>query len=150
MKLNLKHFEIAKTISYFVDRNYYPCFTVPTRNQIDIFTRIESKGRKNLSSEELKMVEPLLNGKQMYDLQIRMIYEELAEWISSGWGWYPVIATIMINIYPDRHQCPAYVRMLGKLHKKIKKETGIVVIMGYTGFDDDFKNKILTNYLKNK
>jgi hypothetical protein len=27
MKLKKKHFEIAKTISHFVDRNYYPDFS---------------------------------------------------------------------------------------------------------------------------
>jgi hypothetical protein len=33
MKLKKKHYEIAKTIAHFVDRNYYPDFTEPTREK---------------------------------------------------------------------------------------------------------------------
>lgn len=38
MKLKKKHFEIAKTITHFVDGNYFPDFKEPTREQIDFFT----------------------------------------------------------------------------------------------------------------
>jgi hypothetical protein len=41
MKLKKKHYEIAKTIAHFVDRNYYPDFTEPTREQIDIFMGVK-------------------------------------------------------------------------------------------------------------
>jgi hypothetical protein len=149
MKLKPKHFEIAKTISYFVDRNYYPDFVEPTREQIDLFTQIESRGSKHLNEDQLKLVEPMLNGKQLYDLQIKMIHEELAEWVSGGHGWYPVMASLLLKIYPERHKCPSYVKMLMRLKKKMEKESGLVVMMGYSGFTDEVKDNLFKNYFKN-
>lgn len=143
MKLKKKHFETAKTISYFVDRNYYPDFKEPTREQVDIFTQIESKGGKGITSEQLKSVEPLLNGKERYDLQIKMIHEEIAEWWLNGWGWYYPLAHTIKNVWPQRVKCRVYVKMLLKLMRNFKDNGGMCVLGNYSGFSKEFK-KILT------
>lgn len=149
MKLKPKHFEIAKTISYFVDRNYYPDFIEPTREQIDIFTQIESSGSKHLSEEDLKLVEPMLNGKQLYDLQIKMIHEEIAEWIKNGWGWYYPITSMISNVWAERRECNSYVKMLVKLMRKMKDSTGLPIMLEYSGFTEEFKSNLSKEYFKN-
>lgn len=148
MKLKPKHFEIAKTISYFVDRNYYPNFVEPTKEQIDIFTQIESMGSSHLSPNDMELVEPMLNGKERYDLQIKMIHEEIAEWIKQRWGWYYPIASIIQNVFPERHKCKIYVKMLIKLMRKMKEKTGIIVMMEYSGFSDEYKYELSKDYFK--
>ncbi len=139
MKLKKKHYEIAKTIAHFVDRNYYPDFTEPTREQIDIFTRIESQGYKGITEEEKKIVEPMINGKQQYDLQIKMIHEEIAEWHMNGWGWYYPLASLIGNVWKERSQCRVYVKMLVNLMRNFRDNGGLPVLVGYSGFDDEFK-----------
>ena len=88
MKLKKRHRKIAKTISSFVERTdlYFPDFIEPTEEQIQLFFEIESKGSKGLSEEQLKIVAPMLNGKENYDLQIKMVHEELLEWMCNKWG----------------------------------------------------------------
>lgn len=143
MKLKPKHFEVASTISYFVDRNYYPNFNKPTREQINIFTQIESRGSTHLTNDELYLVKPLLNGKEQYDLQIKMIHQELKEWVINGWGWWGPIDSIFSNAWKDRKELKTYIKFLIKLIKKLKSEGSYPVLLSYSGFSDDERCELL-------
>lgn len=143
MKLKPKHFEVASTISYFVDRNYFPDFDEPTREQIDIFTQIESRGSMHLTEEELDLVKPLLNGKEQYDLQIKMIHQELKEWVINGWGWWGPIESIFSNAWRDRKGLKVYINFLIKLIRKLRSEGSYPVLLSYSGFSDDERCELL-------
>jgi hypothetical protein len=149
MKLKPKHFEIAETISWFVDRNYYPDFVEPTREQIDIFTQIESLGKKaELIEAQMKIVEPMLNGKANYDLQIKMIHQELKEWIESGWGWYQPMTSILNGALEEKDKCKTYITMLLKLRQKLKDDGGYKTMMNYSGFTQEEKDNLTKRYFK--
>ena len=93
------------------------------------------------------IVEPMMNGKQQYDLQIKMIHEEIAEWHMNGWGWYYPLAAIIGNAWKERSQCRVYVKMLVKLMRNFKDNGGLPVLMGYSGFSKEFKQKMIDNYV---
>jgi hypothetical protein len=129
MKIKKKHIKIAKTISYFVNRTdlYFPDFIEPTSEQIQIFFEIESKGRKHISDEELMIVAPMLNGKENYDLQIKMVHEEILEWMCNRWGWFYPISQMIKDSYKERHLCPSYVKFLRDLKKRMCSKIGMVM-----------------------
>ncbi len=149
MKLKPKHFEIAKTISWFVDRNYFPDFIEPTREQIELFTQVESSGYKDLTDKQWKIVEPMLDGKSNYDLQIKMIHEELKEWVESGWGWYAPMSSILRDAFKERSQCKTYIKMLIRLWRKLETDGGCVTLMQFSGFTEKEKNDLINRYFKN-
>jgi hypothetical protein len=88
----------------------------------------------------------MINGKQQYDLQIKMIHEEIAEWHMNGWGWYYPLASLIGNVWKERSQCRVYVKMLLKLMRNFRDNGGLPVLVGYSGFDDEFKQKMIDNY----
>lgn len=144
MKLKKKHLLIGKTISWFVDRNYYPDFIEPTIEQIKIFIQIESEGRKNITDEQIALVEPMLNGKIQYDLQINMLHEEVLEWVVNKWGWYYPIDNLFKNVWSYRQQCPMYIKFLVKLIRRLKDSSGIVVMSEYSGFNTEQKQRLFS------
>jgi hypothetical protein len=154
MKLKKKHFQIANTISYFVDKNYYPNFKSPSREDIDLFMTVESMGFRGLSDKQNKIyqivdhnVHGLFNGKKMYDLQIKMVHEEIMEYVLNGWGWYYPIASIISGVWPDRHKCIYYIKFLIKLMRKMYDEDGAFhVIIQYEGFSESEKKHYINRY----
>ncbi len=151
MKLKARHFEIAKTISYFVDRILhigYPEFVEPTTEQIRLFFTIESRGIKNLTKEEVDLVSPMLNGKENYDLTIKMLHEELAEWISNGWGWHPPLMSAIEGCGKDSERLKTYIDALLKIKDNIEKTSGFDVVMNYSGFSEDFKENFRLKYFQ--
>lgn len=149
MKLKQKHFDIAATISYFVDRSEYigfPNFIEPTREQIEIFSRVESYGRNSISDEEFKLAEPMFSGKENYDLQIKMVHEEIAEFIVMGWGWYPPLLSIMDDIKEQGENLKIYLNALYKIKEKIEETSAFEVIMGYSGFSAEQRERFREKY----
>jgi len=114
MKLKRKHYKIAKTISYFVDRTelYFPDFVEPSEQQIELFFEIETIGRKNLTEDELQIVAPMMNGKSNYDLQIKMIYEELLDWMCQEWGLPPLKVGFVVSNFSSDKKSNALPRQL--------------------------------------
>lgn len=153
MKLKKRHRKIAKTISSFVERTdlYFPDFIEPTEEQIQLFFEIESKGSKGLSEEQLKIVAPMLNGKENYDLQIKMVHEELLEWMCNKWGWGRPISQMIKDCYKSRHNIPSYVKFLRDLKKRMSIDgwngKGLVpplaVMLSYSGFTEQQKNRLI-------
>ena len=158
MKLKKKHYKIAKTISYFVDRTdlYFPDFVEPSEQQIELFFEIETIGKKNLTEDELQIVAPMMNGKSNYDLQIKMIYEELLDWMCQKWGWWYPISQVIKDSYKERHQFPAYIKFLRNLKKKmtISKDKkieclapSIEAMLSFSGFSPEQKNRLLVSVI---
>lgn len=153
MKLKNRHRKIAKTISSFVERTdlYFPDFIEPTEEQIQLFFEIESKGSKGLSEEQLKIVAPMLNGKENYDLQIKMVHEELLEWMCNKWGWWYPISQMIKDCYKSRHNIPSYVKFLRDLKKRMSMKDwngeGLVpsvnVMLSYSGFTEEQRTKLI-------
>jgi len=84
----------------------------------------------------------LLNGKEQYDLQIKNVHEELADWFLHGWGWYAPITSNIVCCFKDRHFIKPYVKFLRNLKKRLKNEGSLVVLCGFSGFDEEFKDKL--------
>jgi hypothetical protein len=153
MKLKKKHFEFVQTIEAFVEKCEYPNFTTATRDEIDMFMTIESCGVKGLSEKQRAIyddpssnIDALFNGRANYDLQIKMIHDEIGDWLSHGWGWWYPMNSIFNGVWKDRHKCKYYVKALIKMIRNMKDTSGIQVMMKYTGFSDEQKQKIYNGY----
>lgn len=106
MKIHLKpkHWELGRHYARFVDRRWFPEFRL-TESSLEVFIRVESHGRSSCTAEELHTAEPLFNGKQMHDLTLKLLYDEMAEWWSRGDGWYyPIAESIRRAMWPLQHE----------------------------------------------
>lgn len=109
---------------------------------MEVFIKIESVGKNYILSDEERSVQPMLNGKQMYDLQINMIHEELAECMVEGWGWKSTMESIYRNAIVDKEKCEAYIEALDKIIANLEEHSLIYVMLRYSGFTEEFKDKL--------
>lgn len=135
--------QVAKCLSTFIDRNYYPDFVATDADWRDFFS-VESHGKKSVSAESLERIKPLLEAKGDYDLQIRMVMSEVAEWWANGWGWANPLNAVVFeaSVEPD---LAVYVEALEKIRESFKRDS-LQAIVDYTGFTTEERNKFLKRY----
>jgi len=132
---------IGDCLHEFIDRAYHPAYA-PTPEEWEAFFAVETRGRSAVTPEMLASIAPLLEAKGDYDLQIRMVYSECAEWWSKGWGWKPPLDAVLA----DARQVPAlgpYVEALEKIEAAFAADS-VNAIAFYTGFSQEEKNKYLS------
>jgi len=138
--INRRQQRIADCLAQFIDRAYYPSYQ-PTAADWSLFFNIETNGRANVTAAQLEAIKPLLEAKGDYELQIRMVYSECAEWKAKGWGWgHPLVA-----ILADAEKAPAlgpYVEALRKIWDAFSKDS-VAAITSFTGFSEEEKLKYL-------
>lgn len=127
----------------------------------EAFKKSESHGKAKLSEAELALAEPLFGAKWGYEITIRMLWEEMAEWWSMGRGWFmPLRHTIVTSYWGSFHgrnlRCNrVFLRALFKIRDSIEKKGFVDAMMDYTGLDREQKVRYLrqwsgthTRYLK--
>lgn len=138
--INQRQQRIADCLTQFIDRAYYPYYQ-PTPEDWEVFFDIESHGRAGISADVLDRIKPLLEAKGDYELQIRMVYSECAEWKANAWGWGNPLNAIIHDAQKEPALGP-YVDALFKIWDAFKKDS-VEAIVSYTGFTQDEKNKYL-------
>jgi len=133
-----KQKKIADCLEGWIDEAYWPNYS-PTTSDWELFFKVETHGRGSVSQKDLGIIKPLLEAKGDYDLQIKMIYSECAEWWSKGWGWAAPIESLMKNAKG------VYLDALTKIHSAFSIDS-FAAIMNFTGFDGDEKNRYLKGY----
>lgn len=152
IRLKEKHWELGRHYESFVDRRWHPNYVLSAES-LEIFIRVESNGRKSCSDEEIKLAEPLFSGKVMYELTIKMIYEEMAEWWSENHGWWaPIADTLRRVMWPLPHyDCygkprnRVYVRALIKIMRACHQSFP-EALLSYTGLSHEEKRKYLDRW----
>lgn len=149
IRLKNKHWELGRHFESFVDRRWHPGFVLDSNN-LSLFIKYESYGIRSLNSEELQIIAPLLNAKINYELTIKMIYEECAEYWSSGFGWRAPIAHTINSLFQSRcKRSPVYIKALIKI-MRVMKQDFIEALVNYTGLDGEVKDRYLQRYIQFK
>ena len=129
---------ISDCLTVFIDRAYYPDYT-PMVNHWEAFFSVETNGRDSVSPDMLRQIAPLLEAKGDYELQIRMVFSECAEWWAKGWGWANPLNAVVSDAKTDPALSP-YVDALEKIREAFSNDP-ISAISNYTGFTQEEKNK---------
>lgn len=129
---------ISKCLIGFIDRAYFPDYA-PSDEDFECFFRIETHGKRGISEDQLKSIAPLLEAKGDYELQIKMVYSEAAEWWSKGWGWDAPIHEAITSAKREPAMS-VYLEALTKIQKAFRIDP-IDAILAYTGFSADERNK---------
>ncbi len=130
--------KIAKCLTGFIDRAYYPDYS-PTDEHFEMFFKIETDGKLAISETDRMTIKPLLEAKGDYELQIKMVFSECAEWWAKGWGWDAPIHTAITGAKEDQSM-EVYAAALDKIYDAFKLDP-IDAISSYTGFSQEEKNK---------
>lgn len=146
IKLKSKHWELGNHFVKFIDRRWYPDFVLDPQN-LELFICAESYGIKSLSEQELDLIKPLINGKVNYELTLRMIHEEMADFWSNHWGWYYPIANTITELFKNRKtESKIYLRALIKIMRSCYDNGFLIVLNNFTGISKESKDKYINNY----
>jgi hypothetical protein len=144
------HLEITTNILNFYLSNRYgsSCIGgIPEWFQVALFIKTETHGKKNLTISEKNQIAHLIEGKKLYDLQIKQFHEELSMWVRNGWGWKPVADAALEDAYKQRKHFRTYVKALIKIIRNIEATSCYDVLTKYSGFSEKEKNKIIEYYM---
>ena len=149
VRLKEKHWEIGRHYERFVDRRWYPNYRLDART-LEIFIRIESAGRSVCTPEDIEAVEPLLSGKVQRELTIKLLFDEMADWWSSGNGWfYPMAHTIQTEMWshglPRRDR--VFIRALVKIMRACYKDGFFPTMLAFPGMPSDEKARYSERWL---
>lgn len=137
--------QISACLVHFIDRAYYPDYQ-PTIEDWQDFFNIETNGRLQTSANTLEKIKPLLEAKGDYELQIKMIYSEVAEWWAEGTGWiYPIDAAIRES--KETPELAPYTMALEKISDAFRTDP-VKAISTYSGFSVEERNKYLKRHDK--
>lgn len=147
IKLKPKHFELGKHYYYFIDRRWYHDYQL-NNNDLELFIRAESYGTKDFTAEELNAIKPLVDGKQNYELTLKMVHEEMADFWSNNWGWYWPIANTIKYVFKERSKIGTiYVKALIKILRNCYDNGFLEVLKNYTGLTQEQKDKYIENWI---
>lgn len=149
IKLKDKHWELGRHFERFCDRRWFPNYKLDAVS-LEAFIRLESYGPRSLTPEDLELIKPLASGKQMYDLTLRMLTEEMAEWWSINAGWYaPIAATLKSVFWEDKPRDKVYIRALCKMMRSCYEDGFIGFLMASTSLSQEEKCKYLSAWKRN-
>jgi hypothetical protein len=134
---------ISRCLAHFIDRAFFPEYAPSTDDWEDFF-EVESKGRASIPPERYIAIAPLLEAKGDYELQIKMIFAECAEWWAKGWGWFAPLHEAITWAESDTDMKP-YAEALSKI-KQAFQDSPVQAICKYTGFSEAEKNKYLSTF----
>lgn len=148
MKIKPKWKKLIHHFTRFCDVRWFPNY-IPTQKACDAFIKFQSVGRKELSKEEILLIQPLLDAQEGKELTIKMLISEMADFWSKGWGWYiPLTATIEYE-FRDRHihKDKVYIYALIKIARNIQDSNFVEYLQSFTGLSKEEKDKYFVNYL---
>ena len=151
IRLKEKHWELGKHYTRFVDRRWYPDFVL-SEESLKIFIGVESAGKGAFTDEELKVASPLFNGKTQRELTVKLMFDEMAEWWSMGYGWYyPIAHTIHCEMWQhgSQNRDKVFIRALVKIMRSCHKEGFLDTMIRFTGMPQSDKNRYLSQWLGN-
>lgn len=129
-------------INRFIDRRWYPDFQ-PTDDLVELLYTYQTYGKKKLTEEQLKLLEPLKNGQQMKELTLRMNVEEMSYWWSQGWGWIYPINNNIEWVTKEKPIDRIWLLALLRIRKKCLEGGFMEFMLSFTGMDDSLKQRHL-------
>lgn len=137
MKLKKKHWELGNHFLRFVDRYRFPDFVLDNNN-LSLFIKLESHGRKSLTDHEINSIEPLIVAKSDYEITIQSLFQEMADWWAKGSGWYyPIAHTLSLEL-KNKSRSKVYIRSLIKIMRSCYDDF-LNTFMSYTGLTHEQK-----------
>lgn len=85
--MSLKERQLRDHFDRFIDREARYLGYVLTDDAWRAFKKSETYGKRNMTPEELELAAPLFGAKWSYEITIQSLWQELADWWSSGRGW---------------------------------------------------------------
>lgn len=150
-KINLKpkHMKLITHFNRFIDKHRYPRFSISKKITIAFFKQ-QTYGYESLTPNEKVIIEPLINAQENKELTLKMIYEEMADFWSKGWGWYiPLLDTIKSEFKTRHiHKDKIFIKALVKIAKFIQKNNFVDALINFTGLSNEEKERFLSLKLK--
>ncbi len=157
--MTLKDRQLRDHFDRFIDRDVrYPNYVL-TDAAWAAFKKRETHGKKSLTKEASDLIEPLFDAKKGYEITIKTLWEEMAEYWSMGYGWdAPLRATISDvwkrrdgydkdgNPQMDFRSNRVFLRALFKIRRSIIDNYFLKALLSYTGFDIEQRNRYLTQW----
>ena len=140
--LTEKHRRLGRHFERFVERRWHKDFKL-SDEALEIFIRIETHGKLSATEAERVIAAPLFSGKTNYELTLKMLYEEMANWWSNGWGWMNPIAAVFEHEWQTLPRDTVYLRSLVKIMRKCRDEGFINALSSFTGLSQEQKRKYL-------
>lgn len=152
MKINLKqkHWDLGHHFVRFIDKRWYSDYTLE-KHSLEAFIKSESYGVKFLTNDEIKLAEPLFNGKKNKEITLRMIHEEMAENWSQGMGWYPsILHTLREELWNHKRgqKDKIYINSLIKIIRSAKLSF-INTLLSFSGITEEQKSNYINTWLSN-
>lgn len=132
VKLKPKHWKIAENYILFSNEPN----TKLTEDLVRLFVYAESHGFKKISKEQRKeldifygpedaIMKAECGGKGKYNLQKKMVHEQIIDFWTKGWGWYIPLASDIEYLFRERHarKNNIYLKYLISIARKMKLDT---------------------------
>lgn len=145
-RLKEKHWKLGRHYARFVDPVWHPNFKL-TAEALEVFIRVESYGRGVCTKQELALAAPLLDGKIQRELTLKLLFDEMADWWSSGAGWFYPIAHTIRTEWLRSPRDKIYIRALIKITRACQKEGFMETMLAFTGMDPMDKQRYLERRL---
>jgi hypothetical protein len=124
----------------FFDRHRYPEWKL-TDEKVGWFLQLQEKGRKSLSPEQMREIEPLIWCQKCKEISLQQLVDEMSEWWSKGWGWmYPLQSTL--DTTTDRLMKVALLR----IRNRIQKEGFLSFFLRYPGIKQRMKDRRIDQF----
>lgn len=117
---------------------------VLTDDMVTAFHLFESRGKRALSGEQLRSIEPLLNGKAIREITWKQVVSSMVETWAGGDGWAMILLADIEMNFRENPRNRRWIRELIALYRKVSEIGMIEFIQQYTGFSEKEK----TRYLK--
>lgn len=126
----------------FFDRHRYPDWKL-TDEKIDWFLQFQEKGRRSLTPEQTREIEPLVWCQKCKEITLQQLVDEMSEWWSKGWGWmYPLQSTL--DTTTERLMRVALLRIL----RRIRREGFLAFFLRYPGIKQRVRDRRIDEYTR--
>lgn len=147
--------ELSFHFDQFVDRDVKWRGYVLTHEAWQAFKKSETHGKAKLNERELMLAEPLFGAKWGYEITIKSLWQEMAEYWSMNMGWFPPLRHTIVTSYwgpfheRDSRCSRVYLRALFKIRDSIREKGFPTALLDYTGMDMETKRRYLDMWAAN-
>lgn len=143
--MTLKDRQLRAHFDRFIDRDArYPGYVL-TDEAWRAFKKSETYGKRNMTAGELTLAEPLFGAKWGYEITIQSLWQEMAEWWSSGFGWDAPLRATIGGVWREGGN-RVFLRALFKIRRAIRADYFPAALAAYTGLGRDDKARYLLRW----
>lgn len=139
MRIKPKHWELARHFERFIDRKWYPSFTLTDQNVVSLI-RFESEGKDDGTIPAF--TDPRNGALVLERLTTAMLVDEMAEWWSNGNGWYYPFAHHMHSVFWTLPRDRVAIRSLVKIGRSAH-DNFISLLNRFTGMSNERRSQLM-------